>query len=67
MTSAFQMPRAMRSFDAAGWTGIVAYPVDYRTSAIRDGIGWDLAGNLEVMNTAIKEQVGQLAYRLTLR
>jgi hypothetical protein len=57
----------MRSFEAAGWTGVAAYPVDYRTAAFRDGIGWDLAGNVAVLNTAIKEQVGQLAYRLTGR
>jgi uncharacterized SAM-binding protein YcdF (DUF218 family) len=67
VTSAFHMPRAMRSFEAAGWTGVVAYPVDYRTASFRDGIGWDLVGNLAVLNTAIKEQVGQLAYRLTGR
>ena len=67
VTSAFHMPRAMRSFEAAGWTGVVAYPVDYRTAAFRDGMGWDLAGNLAVLNTAIKEQVGQLGYRLTGR
>ena len=29
VTSAFQMPRAMRSFNAAGWTGLVPGPVDY--------------------------------------
>ena len=67
VTSAFHMPRAMRSFEAAGWTGVVAYPVDYRTAAFRDGIGWDLAGNLAVLNTAIKEQVGQLGYQMTGR
>lgn len=64
VTSAFHMPRAMRSFEAAGWTGLVAWPVDYRTSRFADDIGWDLTGNLQVLNTAIREQVGQLAYRL---
>ncbi len=64
VTSAFHMPRAMHSFAKAGWTGVVAFPVDYRSAAFRDGIGWDLAGNLAVLNTAIKEQVGQLSYRL---
>lgn len=67
VTSAFHMPRAMRSFAQAGWTGLKAYPVDYRTSAFRDGIGWDLAANIAVLNIAIKEQVGQFAYRLTSR
>jgi uncharacterized SAM-binding protein YcdF (DUF218 family) len=64
ITSAFHMPRAMRSFDAAGWKGLVAWPVDYRTSGFRDGMGWNLTGNLLVLNTAIREYIGQLAYRL---
>lgn len=67
VTSAFHMPRAMRSFEAAGWEGIVAWPVDYRTSGFGDGIGWDLTHNLSVLNTSIREHVGQLAYRLTRR
>lgn len=65
ITSAFHMPRAMRSFDAAGWKDLVAWPVDYRTSGFRDGLGWNLTGNLLVLNTAIREYNGQLAYRLT--
>ena len=67
VTSAFHLPRAMRSFEAAGWPGLVAWPVDYRTSRFADGIGWDLTRNLQVLNTAIREHVGQLAYRLTGR
>jgi uncharacterized SAM-binding protein YcdF (DUF218 family) len=67
VTSASHMSRAMRSFEAAGWTGLVAYPVDYRTGSFRDGMGWDLVGHLEILNAGIKEQVGQLAYRLTGR
>jgi uncharacterized SAM-binding protein YcdF (DUF218 family) len=67
VTSASHMPRAMRSFVAAGWAGLVAYPVDYRTASFRDGVVWDLVGHLEVLNAAIKAQVGQLAYRLTGR
>lgn len=65
ITSAFHMPRAMRSFDAAGWKDLVAWPVDYRTSGFSDGVGWNLTGNLLVLNTAIREYIGQLAYRLT--
>jgi hypothetical protein len=34
---------------------------------LSDGIGWNLSGNLEVLNIAIKEWVGRLAYRLTGR
>lgn len=67
VTSAFHMPRAMRSFETAGWTGLVPWPVDYRTSAFMDGMGWNLTRNLLVLNTAIREQVGQIAYRLSGR
>ena len=64
VTSAFHMSRAMRSFEAAGWPELVAWPVDFRTARFVDDIGWDLTGNLQVLNTAIREQVGQFAYRL---
>lgn len=67
ITSAFHMPRAMLSFEVAGWEDLVAWPVDYRTSGFGDGVGWDLTGNLFVLNTAIREHIGQLAYRLTRR
>ncbi len=67
VTSAFHMPRAMRSFETAGWTGLVPWPVDYRTSAFKDGMGWNLTRNLQVLNNAIREQVGQIAYRLSGR
>ena len=67
VTSAFHMPRAIRSFEVAGWENLVAWPVDYRTSKFTDGIGWDLTRNLEVLNTAIREQVAQLSNRLTGR
>ena len=67
VTSAFHMPRAMRSFETAGWTGLVPWPVDYRTSAFKDGMGWNLTRNLLVLNTAIREQVGQITYRISGR
>lgn len=67
VTSAFHMGRALASFDSAGWHEIIPHPVDYRTGSFIDGIGWNLAGNLEVMNIAIKEWVGRLAYRLAGR
>lgn len=67
VTSAFHMPRAMRSFETAGWTGIVPWPVDYRTAAFADGVGWDLTRNLQVLNTAIREHIGKIAYQLSGR
>lgn len=67
VTSAFHMGRSLASFETAGWGEIIQHPVDYRTGSLIDGIGWNLAGNLEVLNIAIKEWVGRLAYRLTGR
>jgi uncharacterized SAM-binding protein YcdF (DUF218 family) len=67
VTSAFHMGRAIASFEAAGWRDVVPYPVDYRTGSFTGGIGWDFSSNLEDLNTAIREWVGRLAYRLTSR
>lgn len=67
VTSAFHMGRALASFEAAGWPEIIPHPVDYRTGSFSDGIGWNLSGNLEILNIAIKEWVGRLAYRWTGR
>lgn len=67
VTSAAHMPRALRSFEAAGWRGLTPWPVDHRTSAFADGIGWNLNRNLHVLNIALREQAGQLAYRLRER
>jgi uncharacterized SAM-binding protein YcdF (DUF218 family) len=67
VTSAFHMPRAMQSFEAAGWRNLVPWPVDYRTSRFSDQIGWDLTRNMLNLQTAVREYVGQIAYRLTGR
>jgi uncharacterized SAM-binding protein YcdF (DUF218 family) len=65
VTSAFHMPRSMRSFERAGWSNVVAYPVDYQTGAFGDAIGWGISGHLDVFNTALKEWVGLLVYDLS--
>ena len=56
-----------RSFEAAGWTGVVPWPVDYRTAGFTDDMGWNLVHNLQVLTTAVREHVGQIAYRLAGR
>jgi uncharacterized SAM-binding protein YcdF (DUF218 family) len=67
VTSAFHMPRALRSFKLAGWRHIIPFPVDFRSGRFTDDIGWDLGRNLELLNVAVKEYVGLLVYRLTGR
>lgn len=67
ITSAYHMPRALHSFERAGWVELVPYPVDFRSTSLAKGIGWNLAGNLQNLNTAVKEWIGLLAYRLLRR
>jgi uncharacterized SAM-binding protein YcdF (DUF218 family) len=64
VTSAFHMGRALASFEGTGWREIIPFPVDYRTGNFREGIDWNLAYNLEVLNIATKEWVGRLSYRM---
>lgn len=67
VTSAFHMPRAVRVFESAGWSGIVPWPVDYRTSgtvsAFPDKL--NVAGNFMMLDMALHEYVGMLSYRLS--
>jgi uncharacterized SAM-binding protein YcdF (DUF218 family) len=67
ITSASHLPRALRSFAAAGWPALTPYPVDFRTSSFSSGIGWNLPRNLQVLNIALREYAGQLVYALTGR
>lgn len=67
VTSAFHMPRAMASFEAAGWTTLTPWPTDFRGGVFSTRIGWQLARNLDELNLATKEWLGILAYRLTGR
>jgi uncharacterized SAM-binding protein YcdF (DUF218 family) len=67
ITSAFHMPRAVNSFEAAGWRGIIPYPVDFRTWAWSDGLGWNFQRNLALVNIALSEWVGRAAYVVARR
>ena len=67
VTSAFHMPRAVQSFRAAGWPGIVPWPVDYRSRPLARGLAWELDSNLMRLRTAVNEYVGLIAYRLAGR
>ena len=67
VTSAFHMPRAMASFCAAGWKGLIAYPTDYQTSSFAADTTWTLASHLARINLGAKEWIGLLAYEWTGR
>lgn len=65
ITSAFHMPRSIGVFCQQDWP-IQPYPVDYyskKGDLMR--IEFDFVGNLATLNTAIKEWVGLIAYRIT--
>ncbi len=64
VTSAFHMPRAMGTFRAAGWSGVVAWPVDYRNGASTDWLGGRTAAEgLTMTDMAVREWIGLAAYR----
>jgi uncharacterized SAM-binding protein YcdF (DUF218 family) len=66
VTSAYHMPRAMAAFRAVGFV-VEAYPVDWRTRGPGDltrPFG-SLAEGLRQTDTAVREWVGLLVYRLT--
>ncbi|HUG61217.1 MAG TPA: YdcF family protein [Methylomirabilota bacterium] len=64
VTSAFHMPRAMGVFRAAGWTGLTAYPVDFRSLEGVPVIGRQFASEgLFLTDIAVKEWLGLIAYR----
>jgi uncharacterized SAM-binding protein YcdF (DUF218 family) len=64
VTSAFHMPRAMGTFRAAGWSGLVAWPVDYRTTTSLHLLERQSASEgLALVDVAAKEWIGLLAYR----
>ncbi|MBB4301547.1 uncharacterized SAM-binding protein YcdF (DUF218 family) [Rhodobium orientis] len=66
VTSAFHMPRAIGVFRKAGWTGITAYPVDYRSTS--DHLGFtSVSRGLRFTDIAVREWIGLVAYYLTGR
>lgn len=68
VTSAYHMPRAMGVFRKVGFD-IEAYPVDYRTEGRRDlhMPFTDTAAGLRRTDTAAREWIGLVVYRITGR
>lgn len=60
ITSAFHMPRAVASFERAGWADLVPYPVDFNARPLR--LGWNLVVQLDLLTLAVHEYVGRFAY-----
>lgn len=69
VTSAYHMPRSVGVFEAAGWTGIIPYPVDHRTRGPQDTKRWfvGVAEGLKRTDIAVKEWIGLIVYYATGR
>ena len=67
ITSASHMPRAIGSFRAAGWSGILGYPVDYQTPETGYSRYWDIGYGTSLIKEALREYVGLLVYWLSGR
>ena len=66
ITSAYHMPRTMGVFRKAGWSGIRAYPVDFRTTG--DAAPFtSVSKGLRYTDIAVREWIGLAAYYVTGR
>ncbi|NGM44064.1 YdcF family protein [Rhodobacter sp. SGA-6-6] len=64
VTSAFHMPRSVETFRRNGWTGLIPYPVDFRSGGQTFRAEWRLDDHLQDVDVALKEYLGLLAYRM---
>ena len=67
ITSASHMPRAIGSFRAAGWSGVLGYPVDYQTPETGFSRYWDIGYGTGLIGRALHEYAGLLVYWLSGR
>ena len=67
ITSANHMPRAVGSFAAAGWSGIIPYPVDYQTPKTGHASSWSMETGISLLRQSLHEYAGLLVYYLTGR
>lgn len=63
LTSASHMPRAMATFQKAGWN-VAAYPVDFRAGDQTPWSQYSLALSANKWHLALHEWLGLMAYRL---
>ena len=64
LTSAWHMPRAMRTFVHAGWN-VTPYPVDFRTGGITPLTEYTITEGAAHWNLALHELLGIAYYRLS--
>ena len=61
------MPRAIGSFAAAGWSGMIPYPVDFQTPKTGYADLRDIDQGALLIRQALHEYVGLLVYYLSGR
>lgn len=66
VTSAFHMPRAVGSFEAAG-TRVIAAPTDWRSNWAVSPLEFSASANLEATDLAAREIIGLVGYWITGR
>ena len=66
LTSASHMPRAMATFQKAGWN-VTPYPVDYRSGLATPLTQYSLAEGARKWHLVLHELLGSLVYQLTGR
>lgn len=66
VTSASHMPRAMATFQKAGWN-VTPYPVDFYSQHQIDWLSYSLFGGIEAWQLAIREYLGLAVYKLSGR
>jgi uncharacterized SAM-binding protein YcdF (DUF218 family) len=66
VTSAWHMKRALKAAQQAGWSTIIPYPSDYRTTGEMAGPEQmlNVRRNLDLADLALHEYAGMLAYEL---
>ena len=65
ITSAFHMPRSIGIFCTLGWP-LIPFPVDYRTTPAQEpAMSFNLGGHMSLLDIAVHEWLGLLAYRLS--
>ena len=67
VTSASHMKRALASFKAVGWSGLVPYPVDFQTTSTPHWGRFSPGKGFSLVRTGLHEHVGYLAYWLSGR
>ena len=67
VTSANHMKRALASFKAAGWTSLVPYSVDFKTTSAPHWGRFSRREGFSMVQTGLHKHVGSVAYWLSGR